>query len=301
MDSLNHTKPYKVASPQPDPSVTQQLSPLCGVDPPRTSPNASSPGILANKGKLKAHEELDPAYIPDMKFLRKIFISIRRDPSLRSAAIESLTSFSSEDFITEDQSFIENASFNLSSQQHAAIMDLERNRSMTHLVELKLSREGLEKFGARIYRLTQQLSEREKQVNDLQNKLEKLSEREKQMGDLRRYEQEIRNQISLLSRENGDLSKKVSTLEEDVKLLNEDCDQMEKDATNLAKRIRRNAQDDKVRFFNEFGDSRSIPLEPLDLEVFSDDEPQPISNKQQSSSDEATESNEGLHSGDESS
>ncbi|RZC63706.1 hypothetical protein C5167_025458 [Papaver somniferum] len=141
-----------------------------------------------------------------------------------SAAIESLTSFISDTFLTEDQSFIVNASLNLSLQQHSAIMNLEKDA----------------------------------------------------------------------------LYKKVSTLEEDVKLMNEDCDKMEKQASTLAKRIRKNAQDDKVRFFNEFCDSRGIPRVPLDLEVFSEDEPhptvdeQPTADEQPSSSDEDTESDEDL-------
>lgn len=58
--------------------------------------------------------------------------------------------------------------------------------------------------------------------------------------------------------------------------MHEDLDQMMKDSTLIEKRLRRNAQDEKVRFFNEFCDSQGIPRIFLDLEAFSDDEPEPI-------------------------
>ncbi|XP_026452986.1 uncharacterized protein LOC113353674 [Papaver somniferum] len=48
---------------------------------------------------------------------------------------------------------------------------------------------------------------------------------------------------------------------------------MEKDAAKVAKLTRKNAQDAKVQLFNDFCDSRGIPRVPLDLEIFSDDEP----------------------------
>lgn len=67
-------------------------------------------------GKKKTYEVEDPAYVPDMDFLRDIFVSTRENASLRSPAAESLASFSSDVFLAEDQSFIVNASLNLSLQ-----------------------------------------------------------------------------------------------------------------------------------------------------------------------------------------
>lgn len=54
-----------------------------------------------DKGKQKAYEVEDPAYIPDMHFLREIFISTSENASLRSPAVESLASFSSDIFLAE--------------------------------------------------------------------------------------------------------------------------------------------------------------------------------------------------------
>ncbi|RZC55822.1 hypothetical protein C5167_014680 [Papaver somniferum] len=126
-------------------------------------------------------------------------------------------------------------------EQHSAIMGLEQHPSMAHLVELRETRELMKKSCARILHLEEQLSN-ERKIS----------------SHLRRHEKELKDHVSLLSHEKDNLSNKVSTLQEDVQYLHEDLDQMVKDATLIAKRLRRNAQDEKVRLFNEFCDSQGI-------------------------------------------
>lgn len=129
---------------------------------------------------------------------------------------------------------------------------------MAHLMELREICELMKKSSARILHLEEQLVE-EKKIS----------------YDIHRHEKERKDQVSLLSHEKDNLSNKVSTLQEDVQYLHEDLDQMVKGATLIANRLRINAQDDNVRLFNELCDSQGIPRVSLDLEVFSDDEPEP--------------------------
>lgn len=86
-------------------------------------------------------------------------------------------------------------------------------------------------------------------------------------------EQSFKNQVLRLSRQKDEHSEEISNLKEEIKYPNEDFVAMEKDAAKVAKLTRKNAQDAKVRLFNDFCNSRGIPRVPLDLEVFSDDEP----------------------------
>ncbi|XP_026449133.1 coiled-coil domain-containing protein 136-like [Papaver somniferum] len=203
-----------------------------------------------------------------MDFLRETFISTRQNPALRSVASESLASFSSDTFLAEDQSFIVNASLNLSLQQRAAIMGLGHNRDVAHLVELRASHELLEKASAQVSQLKGQLADERRNSSNL----------EKQISELPGSEQKLKEQVSFLSHEKDDLFMKVSTLQEDVQYFNEDIDTMIKDASTIANKIRRNSQDDKVKLFNEFCDSRGISRVPLELEVFSNDEPELVAN-----------------------
>ncbi|RZC57008.1 hypothetical protein C5167_004311, partial [Papaver somniferum] len=135
----------------------------------------------------------DPTYLPDMKFLRDIFVTTRSNPSLRSAASESLTSLSSDSFLDADQGFIQNASFNLSSQEHPSLLCLGHNHSMSHLEELHESRDLIGRKNTRIAQLESQLA-KEKNISSA----------------LRRSEQKLKDQVSYLR--------------EDVRGLNEDLD-----------------------------------------------------------------------------
>lgn len=86
-------------------------------------------------------------------------------------------------------------------------------------------------------------------------------------------EERFKNQVLYLSRQKDELSKEVSNLKEEIMYLNEDFVNMERDAAKVAKLTRKKAQAAKVHLFNDFCDSRGIHRVPLDLEVFSDDEP----------------------------
>ncbi|XP_026394652.1 uncharacterized protein LOC113289575 isoform X1 [Papaver somniferum] len=231
--------PPKCQQSDPLREVTHsQPTPTVLVD---ESSNMPSKGM----GKKKTYEVEDPAYVPDMDFLRDIFVSTRENASLRSPAAESLASFSSDVFLAEDQSFI------------------EFNRNMDHLVETRMSHEQLTNSNARICELERHLAGERKYS----------SEQESKVDELRKSERSFKDQVFLLSRQRDNLSKEVSSLKEEIMFLNEDLTAMDKDAAKVAKLTRKNAQDAKVQLFNDFCDSRGIPREPLDLEIFSDDEP----------------------------
>lgn len=134
---------------------------------------------------------------------------------------------------------------------------------MDHLVETRMSHEQLTNSNARICELERHLAGERKYS----------SEQESKVDELRKSERSFKDQVFLLSRQRDNLSKEVSSLKEEIMFLNEDLTAMDKDAAKVAKLTRKNAQDAKVQLFNDFCDSRGIPREPLDLEIFSDDEP----------------------------
>ncbi|XP_026450837.1 uncharacterized protein LOC113350959 [Papaver somniferum] len=113
-----------------------------------------------------------------MKFLQDIYYIARDNPVIGSAALESLDSFSSEDFLCEDPSFLENASLNLTLQQHAPLMGLEVNRHMANLVETRLSWERLDTAHALIKKLIREINEEKEYGSKQDKKNEKLRSNE---------------------------------------------------------------------------------------------------------------------------
>lgn len=182
-----------------------------------------------DKEKKRVYEVEDPDYVPDMDFLKQIFITTRGNASLRSPTAEYLASFSSDTFLAEDQSYIIYASLNLSLEQHASIMGLEFNRHMAQLVETRVYREQLVKSGARICELEKLLYEEKKHSSKQEKKADELRTRcmKRQMDASEATDQledsglEILNltsQINSYVTENEILSEKVETL-----FLQSDC------------------------------------------------------------------------------
>ncbi|KAI3902430.1 hypothetical protein MKW92_045236, partial [Papaver armeniacum] len=76
------------------------------------------------KGKRKIYDSEDPAYIPDLGFLKDIYVAAQQNQAVNSSALDSLVSLCSDSFMALNQTSIENASLTLSLRQHAALMAL---------------------------------------------------------------------------------------------------------------------------------------------------------------------------------
>ncbi|KAI3950040.1 hypothetical protein MKW92_013799, partial [Papaver armeniacum] len=77
-----------------------------------------------SKGKKNIYDSEDPAYTPDLGFLRDIYVSAQQNPDVDSHSLDALVSFCSDTFTSRHQASMEEASLDLSLCQHSTMMAL---------------------------------------------------------------------------------------------------------------------------------------------------------------------------------
>ncbi|XP_026438991.1 centrosomal protein of 55 kDa-like [Papaver somniferum] len=157
---------------------------------------------------------------------------------MRSRALDSLVTFSADDFLSQESSVLLNASMNLYLQQHSACMNQEVNRHMASLVEIRLVREKAKKDEAQIKFLTNELQEEKehsiKQSQKMENLLTRCMQRQANASEASASLEDIRaenlnfvTQNDCYVSENQILNEKVETLFSQVDRLSIDCSRNE--------------------------------------------------------------------------